>query len=64
MAEEEGNLVDYYYDYDGEDEEEGCNASLLLNMSKACISGVCDGGDEYGNMCGKVTISLIIVTVE
>ncbi len=33
--------------------ESNCNSSLLLNMSKACVSGVCDGGDEYGDMCGE-----------
>ncbi len=31
-----------------------CNESLIYNMSQACILEECDGGDEYGDMCGKI----------
>ncbi len=33
-----------------------CNASLLLNMSRACVTGECDGGDDYGDMCGVCAV--------
>ena len=36
-----------------EEEDLSCNVSLVLNMSFACVSGVCDGGEEYGDMCGE-----------
>ncbi len=32
-----------------------CNASLVYNMSRACVADIedCDGGDDYGDMCGN-----------
>ncbi len=31
--------------------------SIQINMSKACASGVCDGGaDGYGDMCSEMDL--------
>ncbi len=37
-----------------------CNSSLVYNMSRACVSGFdhCNGGDDYGDMCGNFIINL------
>ncbi len=38
-----------------------CDTSLIYNMSRACVLDNCDGGDDYGDMCGNHNFSFCYI---